>query len=908
MISSQIQKYFKFLSSSDKAIFTCSFMRFDGDGVVPGFGCTFLEAAEIVAGAINFPADDLRATLHSTLNQTNLSGRKTENVTACRVLCVDLDRMVGEEELEEWKRLYVPQLIVESSPGKYHLYWKVSPCIPLERWKQFQLGLAWKLGGDKNAAGLTAMMRVPGVERICKDGKIWTPEIIWEVTQPGELTEKGILAKFKEMDAWVEEGTKELAEERRKIGELARAAWKARKGGDVGMAFSAMPEAGRNSALYLAVKEESFRCELDAEGAMSLGQGLNSKFPKPMDDWEVRKTVSSAWRKARAGLERRKEREGAAVGLLVGQPPVIAPTIYKVGASNGKSKTALPELGLVVSTPSQPEPPSAGPTAEPQLRLPKSIGLAGIRLGELLWEKDKERAIGMLAGGLMLKNYEGLADYVCEKWGEIGAFRKDGPVVFLEGRSRWGTAIHFGVGVDRDNFILVVSKALHTLGVACRKSENTGSLEERKRTEVLRKQLKRVPTQAQLSQIGRVVWAAACGWKPSRRQDPGIIVFQNGVFRLEGGGVFEPDEQAPLKYSHPVACRFDRNAWMALGLGKELENIVPRFAGYMQDWFPGDMGIVKVLLRYFGYCMTTDYSRQMFAFFYGPTRAGKGSICRTVCALLGESNYYSADYEVLDKNFKSAGMHDKLMVSIEEAEGGEKEVERRMNYLKKLLGGERVTFERKYAQPFEDNVIGKFVFQSNEPPRYQDKGHAIRARMICVGFEKSFETVDAFVDPAQRILETEADALGTLMALAWARGRGEPKCFAVEGSRALQAGEEEVGEAIDVIGTFMKKFCFYKEGKVRCSVLKLALEIVLHCEERSVAGRLDVRLKQETSVAFPKAKYGVWHDENKKSQRVFAGLAFDFEKFKQKYENECGIGTPAALKYQELLDTVKETE
>lgn len=1017
-INAQTLSFFKLLSASDKAIFTCSIMRPDGGGVVSGYGCLFVEARELsdgtlentVLNASSLCGPDskgryLPVTVHTTLNQTNLSGRRTGNIVSARVLCLDIDREMTADELEELKTKYVPHLIIESSPNRFHIYWKVSPTIPLARWQSFQLGLAWRFGGDKNAAALTAMMRVPGFERVTKTGELFVPRSVWKVSggSAGELTEKGVLHKFQGIPDWEEKGLADQKAERKRMGELARAAWKAvaerqgegagrqHRAAEAGMRFEDLPDVGRNMAIYMAVKEESFQQELTLDAAQAFGGVLNSRFERPLDSWEVAKVVGSAWRKADDALARRRERHQEAVGMLgegetVAADPPAAPdppaadetdtaaavirdnplthlaqqlvpvpldggpvilqspppwlrqgslgsriaevldsgdanraqAVEAVGKSNGchgSNGTELPDniithlnfpdalvpaLVAVSDSASQPEPPAA----EPRLCLPKSIGLAGKRLGEILWEKDRERAIGMLAGGLTLKNYEGLADYVCEKWSEIGAFRKDGPVVFLEGRSRWGSAVHFGVGVERDNFILVVVKALHGLGVACRKSEGVGTAEERAKTEPLRKRLKNLPTQAQLGQIGKVVWAAACGWKPRKRQPGGVIVFQNGVFDLDSGR-FSADVTAPLKYSHPVACRFDERTAEAVFRGADVDDIVPRFAGYMQDWFPGDTGIVKVLLRYFGYCMTTDYSRQMFAFFYGPTRAGKGSICRTMCALLGDANYYSADYEVLDKNFKSAGMHDKLLVSIEEAEGGEKEVERRMNYLKKLLGGEKVTFERKYAQPFDDNVIGKFVFQSNEPPKYQDKGHAIRARMICVGFERSFENAEAFVDPVMNVLEKEADALGTLMALAWARGRQENKCFAVIGSQALDVGQAEVGEAIDIVGSLVRKYCSYEfDAKVRSSTLKQAVELMAEERECALPSQINVRIKQEVCVHYPKCSYGRQRFENV-SQRGYKNLKFNGEKFLEDYEELGKIGCETALRYLELRDEIR---
>ncbi|MGA8163966.1 MAG: hypothetical protein WB791_02950 [Waddliaceae bacterium] len=76
-----------------------------------------------------------------TVNQTDLKGRRAENVTAIRAYDVDLDdpkkaplQPVLEGPLE-------PHLVVQSSTvGKYHAYWLVNG-VPLESFRVVQTAL-----------------------------------------------------------------------------------------------------------------------------------------------------------------------------------------------------------------------------------------------------------------------------------------------------------------------------------------------------------------------------------------------------------------------------------------------------------------------------------------------------------------------------------------------------------------------------------------------------------------------------------------------------------------------------------------------------------------------------------------------------------------------------------------------
>lgn len=52
-------------------------------------------------------------------------------------------------------------MAIESSPGKYHAYWRCHS-MPLERFKPFQQELAYTLGGDPAVCNPSRVMRVPG--------------------------------------------------------------------------------------------------------------------------------------------------------------------------------------------------------------------------------------------------------------------------------------------------------------------------------------------------------------------------------------------------------------------------------------------------------------------------------------------------------------------------------------------------------------------------------------------------------------------------------------------------------------------------------------------------------------------------------------------------------------------------
>lgn len=92
------------------------------------------------------------------VNEGDGRGRRKQNVTAVRAVFVDLDGAPLDPILALPLK---PNLIVESSPGRYHAYWLVSD-LSLYRFTQVQRALAHRFQGDESVCDLPRVMRLPG--------------------------------------------------------------------------------------------------------------------------------------------------------------------------------------------------------------------------------------------------------------------------------------------------------------------------------------------------------------------------------------------------------------------------------------------------------------------------------------------------------------------------------------------------------------------------------------------------------------------------------------------------------------------------------------------------------------------------------------------------------------------------
>lgn len=121
--------------------------------------------ARVVAGTLDaaLPAlqsvSDMGAGVCVQINAG--SQRKAAKITGVRALFVDLDSLYAATLAEIASCMPPPSAIVCSSPGKYHVYWRVLDC-PLDQFGSAQLRLAQAFRGDPRIKNLDRVMRLPG--------------------------------------------------------------------------------------------------------------------------------------------------------------------------------------------------------------------------------------------------------------------------------------------------------------------------------------------------------------------------------------------------------------------------------------------------------------------------------------------------------------------------------------------------------------------------------------------------------------------------------------------------------------------------------------------------------------------------------------------------------------------------
>ncbi len=120
--------------------------------------------ARILYGDLDQHGDELDALnargggIFWMVNYGDGKGRAAANVTGIRALFLDLD---GAPLAPVLSASPEPHCVVESSPGRFHVYYLVADC-PLERFEPLQRALARRFNGDGTVHDLPRVMRLPG--------------------------------------------------------------------------------------------------------------------------------------------------------------------------------------------------------------------------------------------------------------------------------------------------------------------------------------------------------------------------------------------------------------------------------------------------------------------------------------------------------------------------------------------------------------------------------------------------------------------------------------------------------------------------------------------------------------------------------------------------------------------------
>lgn len=254
-------------------------------------------------------------TAHILVNNSDGTGRKKENITACHTFFCDLDRWIDKKELGEILEKYAPHVVTQTSMkeeagvkfGKFHFYWRCNPSLSLARWSVYQKGINAILKSPEPTPGaITHMLRVPGFERIQKDGQTFTPKLVYleQSAEPIDVqkTFPGVVRAARQVEKKEERQHKELASI--DVSSLTE------------IDFS---EGARNNTMYLALHTLVKRGRVGSitelkNAAKTINESIVPDVGGPLAHDELSSIVKSAWERGSKAFKREQRKLAIAKG------------------------------------------------------------------------------------------------------------------------------------------------------------------------------------------------------------------------------------------------------------------------------------------------------------------------------------------------------------------------------------------------------------------------------------------------------------------------------------------------------------------------------------------------------------------------------------------------------------------
>jgi putative DNA primase/helicase len=157
-----------------------------------------------------------------------------------------------------------------------------------------------------------------------------------------------------------------------------------------------------------------------------------------------------------------------------------------------------------------------------------------------------------------------------------------------------------------------------------------------------------------------------------------------------------------------------------------------------------DKEVRALLEEMVGYCFYTRNELGKAFILIGDKSNGKSTFLDMITTALGSENVSSLDMNELDETFKTAELFGKL-ANIGDDIGDE--FIPNSAIFKKLVTGNRVNVQRKFANPFDFNNYSKLLFSANNLPRIKDKTGAVQRRLVIIPFHANFSKKDPDYDP-----------------------------------------------------------------------------------------------------------------------------------------------------------------
>lgn len=159
---------------------------------------------------------------------------------------------------------------------------------------------------------------------------------------------------------------------------------------------------------------------------------------------------------------------------------------------------------------------------------------------------------------------------------------------------------------------------------------------------------------------------------------------------------------------------------------------------FVNQLFGDDTEAIELLQEWFGYCLLADTSQQKILLIVGPKRSGKGTIARVLQRLAGLANVCGPTTSSLAGAFGLQPLLYKTLAIVSDARFHGEGISTVVERLLCISGEDLVTVDRKHMESVTTKLMTRFMFLSNELPRFTDASGALAGRFVILRLTESF--------------------------------------------------------------------------------------------------------------------------------------------------------------------------
>lgn len=206
---------------------------------------------------------------------------------------------------------------------------------------------------------------------------------------------------------------------------------------------------------------------------------------------------------------------------------------------------------------------------------------------------------------------------------------------------------------------------------------------------------------------------------PARR----LIGFRNGVLDTQGG-IFSPHSK-----SHWLRTLCDVDFTPPVE-GEMLETHAPNFWRWLDRAAGKNPQKRDVILAALFMVLANRYDWQLFLEVTGPGGSGKSILAEIATLLAGEDNATSADIDTLEDPRKSASLIGFSLIRLPDQEKWSGDGAG----LKAITGGDAVSVDPKYQNPYSTHIPAVILAVNNNPMRFTDRSGGVSRRRVIIHF------------------------------------------------------------------------------------------------------------------------------------------------------------------------------